>query len=175
MKSLQVRSCVLLSSPDSGPQAGAGASSRAAQKATLEAPRRTLLLRAGQRSQQRATSGAPGTVQLQAVTQTTLTPGPSRLPPWGPAHLPPPRTPVPRSPPLFKSPDCFLGGQTEGKGDRTPVLTHGGEGRPGDSDAMASSAPETVVTVITSPPPSVWRLAFLFSFRVAWLSLLLFH
>lgn len=175
MKSLQVRSCVLLSSPDSGPQAGAGASSRAAQKATLEAPRRTLLLRAGQRSQQRATSDAPGTVQLQAVTQTTLTPGPSRLPPWGPAHLPPPRTPVPRSPPLFKFPDCFFGGQTEGKGDRTPVLTHGGEGRPRDSDAMAGSAPETVVTVITSAPPSVCRLAFLFSFRVAWLSLLLFH
>lgn len=130
---------------------------------------------------QRASSDAPRTVWLQAVTQTTLTP--PALPttrPGGPAHVPPPRTPMPCTPPLFKFPDCFFGGQTEGDGDGTSVLTHGREGRPRDSGDTACSAPETAVSVIPVPaactsPPSVYRVAFLCSFRVAWLSLLLFY
>ena len=167
---------------------GAAASSWAAQKATLEAPRRTLLLRAGQRSHADSHLCCPRDSPASGCDSDHA--HPPALPTTcrgRPAHVPPPRTPVSRTPLLFKFP-AFLGARlkatetgllfffflgllflrTAGKADPGTVVT-----RP--AQPLRLWSPWSLCLPCAPPPPSVCRLAFLFSFRVARLSLLLFY
>jgi hypothetical protein len=156
MKSLQVRSCVLLSCHSSGPLAGLG-HPRLCPSPSPPRPVGAGAIPEGYPGGSKENAASQGRTEEPRRVRPLVPLGlrsPPALPttrPGGPAHVPHPRTPVPRTPLLFKFPDCFFGGQTEGDGDGTPVLTHGREGRRGDSGDTACSAPETAVTVISVP------------------------